>query len=162
MAHVHLIVPAKAEPSGTRAQHRSDRRRRAVAPWGDLWTVDSYDRRAGFRRRVQRRGRRKGQRHNGQRRRPATGLAVGLSWRIGPGGLFDWGPIRASGARLTAAQLSDEKLRDQISREVVDAYTQVQSLFEQLRVARLNLSSAEETHRLRWHRDAAESKSSTA
>jgi outer membrane protein TolC len=83
---------------------------------------------------------------------PRQDYAVGLSWRIGPGGLFDWGRIRASGARLTAAQLSDEKLRDQISREVVDAYTQVQSLFEQLRVARLNLSSAEETLRLTRHR----------
>ena len=79
---------------------------------------------------------------------PRQDYSVGLSWKIGPGGLFDWGRIRASGARLTAAQLSDEKLRDQISREVVDAYTQVQSLFEQLRVARLNLGSAEETLRL--------------
>jgi outer membrane protein TolC len=78
--------------------------------------------------------------------------SAGLSWKIGPGGLFDWGRIRASGSRLTAAQLSDEKLRDQISREVVDAYTQVQSLFEQLRVARLNLSAAEETLRLTRHR----------
>jgi len=83
---------------------------------------------------------------------PRQDYAVGLSWKIGPGGLFDFGRIRASGARLTAAQLSDEKLRDQISREVVDAYTQVQSLFEQLRVARLNLSSAEETLRLTRHR----------
>jgi len=79
---------------------------------------------------------------------PRQDYSVGLSWKIGPGGLLDWGRIRASGARLTAAQLSDEKLRDQISREVVDAYTQVQSLFEQLRVARLNVSSAEETLRL--------------
>jgi outer membrane protein TolC len=83
---------------------------------------------------------------------PRQDYAVGLSWKIGPGGLFDWGRIRASGARLTAAQLSDEKLRDQIRREVVDAYTQVQSLFEQLRVARLNLSSAEETLHLTRHR----------
>jgi len=83
---------------------------------------------------------------------PRQDYSVGLSWKIGPGGLFDWGRIRASGARLTAAQLSDEKLRDQISREVVDAYTQVQSLFEQLRVARVNLSSAEETLRLTRNR----------
>ncbi|HEY6926611.1 MAG TPA: TolC family protein [Steroidobacteraceae bacterium] len=74
--------------------------------------------------------------------------AVGLSWKIGPGGLFDFGRIRASGAKLTAAELSDEKLRDRIGREVVDGYTRVQSLFEQLRVARLNLNSAEETLRL--------------
>ena len=73
---------------------------------------------------------------------------VGLSWKIGPGGLLDWGRIRASGAKLTAAELSDEKLRDQIGREVVDGYTRVQSLFEQLRVARVNLNSAEETLRL--------------
>jgi outer membrane protein TolC len=53
---------------------------------------------------------------------------------------------------LTAAQLSDEKLRDQIGNEVVDGYTRVHSLFEQLRVARLNLSSAEETLRLTRHR----------
>jgi outer membrane protein TolC len=83
---------------------------------------------------------------------PRQDYAVGLSWKIGPGGLFDLGRIRASGTKLTAAQLSDEKLRDQIRREVVDGYTQVQSLFEQLRVARLNLSSAEETLRLTRHR----------
>ncbi len=85
---------------------------------------------------------------------PRQDYAVGLSWRIGPGGLFDWGRIRASGAKLTAAQLSDEKLRDQIRREVVVGYTQVQSLFEQLRVARLNLSSAEETLHLTRGRKA--------
>jgi outer membrane protein TolC len=83
---------------------------------------------------------------------PRQDYSVGLSWKIGPGGLFDWGRIRASGAKLTAAQLSDEKLRDQIRREVVDGYTQVQSLFEQLRVARLSLSSAQETLRLTRHR----------
>jgi outer membrane protein TolC len=83
---------------------------------------------------------------------PRQDYAVGLSWKIGPGGLFDWGRIRASGAKLTAAQLSDEKLRDQIRREVVEGYTQVQSLFEQLRVARTNLSSARETLNLTRHR----------
>jgi outer membrane protein TolC len=77
---------------------------------------------------------------------------VGLSWRVGPGGLFDLGRIRANGAKLTAAELRDEKLRDQIGNEVVDGYTQVQSLFQQLRVARLNLSAAEETLRLTRHR----------
>ena len=69
---------------------------------------------------------------------PRQDYTVGLSWKFGPGGLFDLGRIRASGAKLSAAQLSDERLRDQISREVVDGYTRVQSLFEQLRVARLN------------------------
>jgi outer membrane protein TolC len=83
---------------------------------------------------------------------PRQDYQVGLSWRVGPGGLFDFGRIRANGAKLTAAELTDEKLRDQIGSEVVDGYTQVHSLFEQLRVARLNLSSAEETLRLTRHR----------
>jgi outer membrane protein TolC len=74
--------------------------------------------------------------------------AVGLNWKIGPGGLLDWGRIRASNSKLTAAELSDEKLRDEISRQVVDSYTRVQSLFEQLRYARLNMNSAAETLRL--------------
>lgn len=73
---------------------------------------------------------------------------VGLSWKIGPGGLFDWGRIKSSNAKLTAAELSNEKLRTEISRQVVDGQTRVQSLFEQLRAARQNMSSAEETLRL--------------
>ena len=77
---------------------------------------------------------------------------MGLSWKIGPGGLLDWGRIRASGAKLTAAQLSDERLRDQIAREVVDGYTRVHWLLDQLHVARLNLSAAEETLRLTRNR----------
>ena len=83
---------------------------------------------------------------------PRQDYGVGLSWKVGPGGLFDVGRIRANSARLSAAQLSDEKLRDQIRREVVDGYTQVQSLFDQLRVARLNLDAAQETLRLTRHR----------
>lgn len=74
--------------------------------------------------------------------------AVGLSWKIGPGGLLDWGRIKSSNAKLTAAELSDEKLRNEISRQVVDAQTRVQSLFEQLRIARLNTTAAAETLRL--------------
>jgi outer membrane protein TolC len=79
---------------------------------------------------------------------PSREYGVGLSWKVGPGGLLDIGRIKASEAKLTRAQVSDEKLRDLIQREVVDAYTQVQSLFQQLRDARLNVSSAEETLRL--------------
>jgi outer membrane protein TolC len=79
---------------------------------------------------------------------PRRDLGVGLSWKIGPGGLLDLGRIKASNASLTAAEVKDEKMRDAIAREVVDGYTQVQSLFQQVRDARLNVSSAEETLRL--------------
>jgi len=79
---------------------------------------------------------------------PRRDYSVGLSWKIGPGGILDMGRIRATGVQLTRAQVNDEKLRDVIEREVVDAYTQVQSLFQQMRDARLNVSAAEETLRL--------------
>jgi outer membrane protein TolC len=79
---------------------------------------------------------------------PRRDYSVGLSWKIGPGGILDVGRIRAAGAQLTRAEINDEKLRDAVSREVVDAYTQVQSLFQQMRDARLNISAAEETLRL--------------
>ena len=77
---------------------------------------------------------------------PRRDYSVGLSWKIGPGGILDLGRIRATGVQLTRAQVNDEKLRDAIEREVVDGYTQVQSLFQQLRDARLNVSAAEETY----------------
>jgi outer membrane protein TolC len=79
---------------------------------------------------------------------PRRDYSVGLSWKIGPGGILDLGRIRSAGVQLTRAQVNDEKLRDTIEREVVDAYTEVQSLFQQMRDARLNVSSAEETLRL--------------
>ncbi len=79
---------------------------------------------------------------------PRRDLGVGLSWKIGPGGLLDWGRIKSSNVGLTVAQVKDEKMRDAIARQVVDGYTQVQSLFQQVRDARLNVSSAEETLRL--------------
>ncbi len=79
---------------------------------------------------------------------PRRDYSIGLNWRIGPGGLLDLGRIKASNARLTRAEVTDEKLRDTIAREVVDAHTQVQSLFQQVRDARENVSVAEETLRL--------------
>jgi len=79
---------------------------------------------------------------------PRRDYSVGLSWKIGPGGILDLGRIRAARVQVTRAEVNDEKLRDAIEREVVDAYTRVQSLFQQMRDARLNVSAAEETLRL--------------
>jgi outer membrane protein TolC len=73
---------------------------------------------------------------------------IGLSWRIGPGGLLDFGRARSSNAKLFAAQLNEQKVRDDISRQVVEGQVRVQSLFEQVRVARLNMDSSAETLRL--------------
>jgi len=67
-----------------------------------------------------------------------------LGWRIGPGGLFDRGRIGAAEARLRAANLSTEKVADEIVREVVESYVKLQSLVEELALARGALATATE------------------
>ncbi len=73
---------------------------------------------------------------------------VGLSWRIGPGGLFDSGRVRASKARLAATEFGKAKLKDDITSQVVAGLTRLQSLSEQIVLAEGNLASASETLRL--------------
>lgn len=73
---------------------------------------------------------------------------AGLSWRIGPGGLGDFGRIRAADARLKQSQLFGEKLRDEVTRQVVEAQTRVQSQADQVATAKKALSTAEENLRL--------------
>jgi outer membrane protein TolC len=74
--------------------------------------------------------------------------ALGLSWRIGPGGLFDFTRIKASNARLNAAELTVEKTTDSIKRQLIDAHTRLQSFKQQLDSSRNNVSAATETLRL--------------
>ena len=73
---------------------------------------------------------------------------VGLGWRIGPGGLFDVGRVRASKARLETARLSRAKVQDEITRQVVESHARVQSLQDQLATTKQNLATASETLRL--------------
>jgi len=73
---------------------------------------------------------------------------VGLSWRIGPGGLFDSGRIKATKARLAGARFSDSKLKDAIISQVVAGLVRVNSTAAQIRLAERNLATATETLRL--------------
>jgi len=73
---------------------------------------------------------------------------IGLSWRIGPGGLFDFSRINASQARLEAAELTALKTSDEVARQVVEGYTRVRSLSDQIAANRQSLSAATETLRL--------------
>ena len=73
---------------------------------------------------------------------------VGAGWRIGPGGLFDFGRIKASKARLASTQLSETKLKDAVISQVVAAHTRLQSLSEQIALAQRKLATARETLRL--------------
>ncbi len=71
-----------------------------------------------------------------------------LSWKIGPGGLFDFSRERTAQARLDTAKLSSAKTADQVAREVVDAAVRVQSLNEQLGSAQRAVEASEEGLRL--------------
>jgi outer membrane protein TolC len=77
---------------------------------------------------------------------------VGLTWRIGPGGLFDPGRTRATRARLAEAELTAAKLRDDVSSQVVTALTRVQSLSDQIELNRAKLAAASETLRVTHER----------
>jgi outer membrane protein TolC len=77
---------------------------------------------------------------------------AGLSWRLGPGGIFDFDRQRAARSRLNMAQLTDEKLRDEISRQVMDASTRAESLNDQLTAAKRAMAAAEQTLQLTQQR----------
>jgi outer membrane protein TolC len=71
-----------------------------------------------------------------------------VGWRIGPGGLFDQGRIHATEARLKIAELNEKKLMDELSRQVIEALTRVQSQADQMSIARRAIQAADETLRL--------------
>lgn len=73
---------------------------------------------------------------------------VGLSWRIGPGGLFDFTRTRATQSRMNEAGFVLEKLRDDVTRQVVEAFTRWQSLGDQLATAKSMLGAAEQALQL--------------
>lgn len=73
---------------------------------------------------------------------------IGASWRIGPGGLGDFSRIRANDARLKIAEYGTEKIHDDVTRQVVEAFTRWQSLARQITSAKRVLTAAEEGLRL--------------
>ena len=66
-----------------------------------------------------------------------------VGWRIGPGGLFDFGRVHATEARRGEAQWNLEKLKDGIVRQILEARTRVVSQQEQIETAREALAAAE-------------------
>lgn len=69
---------------------------------------------------------------------------AGIGWRLGPGGIFDLPRQRAAKARLNSARLFVDKAHDEITRQVVEAFTRLQSQSEQINTARRGLTAAEE------------------
>jgi outer membrane protein TolC len=83
---------------------------------------------------------------------PQQDYFVGLGWRIGPGGLFDFSRQRATKARLASARIATDQTRDEISRQVVDAFTRLQSQADQITTARRGLTAAADGLRLAQQR----------
>src|SRR5262245_43340102 len=77
---------------------------------------------------------------------------VGIGWRIGPGGLFDFPRQRVANARLNSARIGMDKIHDEIARQVVEAFTRMQSQSEQITTAKRGLTTAEEGLRLAHQR----------
>ena len=77
---------------------------------------------------------------------------VGLSWKIGAGGLFDKGRQRAAEARLKQSELEQARTQEAIVAEVVAAHEQTKSLAKQVAAAREEVTAAQENNRLTHER----------
>jgi len=71
-----------------------------------------------------------------------------LNWRVGPGGLFDFGNIHARQARVRSAAFAVDKVIDQVANEVITSHTRLRSLTDQIATAKQSLSDAAEALRL--------------
>ncbi len=78
----------------------------------------------------------------------STDYAIGLSWRVGPGGILDRNRQRETAARERQSELELEKVRDQIRRQVVEQHAKLRSLAIQIELARKGLEAADQTARL--------------
>ena len=83
-----------------------------------------------------------------------TEYGIGLSWRVGPGGLFDPSRSHFADARQRGTAVERDRLCEEISRQVVEAYTLVHSQQEQLTHARAALDAAGKTLELARERRA--------
>lgn len=73
---------------------------------------------------------------------------VTLSWRIGPGGLFDTSRIHQAQSKAAQAEIGLAKVRDEVIRQVVENYERVKLLRAELNVAKQAVNAAEETLKL--------------
>ncbi|MSU24403.1 MAG: TolC family protein [Opitutus sp.] len=80
--------------------------------------------------------------------------AIGLSWRVGPGGIFDRTRQRETAARERQGELELEKTRDAIRRQVVEQHTRLRALAEQIELSRKALEAADHAARLSRERRA--------
>ena len=70
---------------------------------------------------------------------------IGISWRVGPGGLFDRARVNGADAQLAASRLTLAKQRDAVAAEVVSGLARVRALSEQISLARRAMATAQQT-----------------
>lgn len=73
----------------------------------------------------------------------AEDYAIGVSWRVGPGGLGDTARHRAAEARTRSVKLERDRLSDQVTREVIEAHARVRGVAARLAAATDALRAAE-------------------
>lgn len=71
--------------------------------------------------------------------------SLGVSWRVGPGGLLDRNRERETAARERVAGFEQEKVRDLIRRQVVEQHARLASLAAQIELARKSLEASDLT-----------------
>jgi outer membrane protein TolC len=78
----------------------------------------------------------------------SSDYSFGVSWRVGPGGLFDRNRQRETASRERQVELEQEKIRDLIRRQVVEQHARLRSLAGQIELARKTMESADQTAKL--------------
>ena len=81
---------------------------------------------------------------------------VGLSWKIGPGGLFDRQRKKITEARQQATQLQTSQIKASIGREVVEATAKARSARDQITINDEAVAAAEEMVKLAKERQASQ------
>jgi outer membrane protein TolC len=77
---------------------------------------------------------------------------VGLSWKIGAGGLFDRGKQKVAKAKLQHAMLEEQRLKEVIAAEVTSLYAKCRALAAQVDTAKKAVAAAQENYRLTHER----------
>lgn len=78
-----------------------------------------------------------------------------LGWKIGPGGIFDFGRQEAAQANFNSAKIQLQQVVQQTTDEVVSALIKVQSQSEQMSIAEQGVKDAEESLELKQKRQSA-------
>jgi outer membrane protein TolC len=81
---------------------------------------------------------------------------VGLSWKIGPGGLFDRQRKRVAAAQKQGAQLQESQVKAAVGRDVVEALAQVRSAKDQIVISNEAVTMATEMVKLAKERQASQ------